>query len=155
MSYADCTPGGEPRSVAASQVVHFPVSLFSVLHFSVLYFSPAFSSTVIWSFIFRYRWSLTSSPYLPYLPNGCYKLSVNYYTANFLHLYLPVPEASHSIQPNVNVSWLLWPPYVIGQAIIFLPCGFFFYLLFSSPNLSRRRLNVYHTSTHGVALVWI
>jgi len=23
---------------------------------------------------------------------------------------------------------LLWPPYVIGQAIIFLPCGFFFYL---------------------------
>ena len=25
---------------------------------------------------------------------------------------------------------LLWPPYRIGQAIIFLPCGFFFYLLF-------------------------
>jgi len=25
-------------------------------------------------------------------------------------------------------------------------------LLFSSPNLSRRRLDVYHTSTHGVAL---
>jgi len=24
---------------------------------------------------------------------------------------------------------LLWPPYGIGQAIIFLPCGFFFYLL--------------------------
>ena len=23
---------------------------------------------------------------------------------------------------------LIWPPYVIGQAIIFLPCGFFFYL---------------------------
>ena len=23
----------------------------------------------------------------------------------------------------------LWPPYVIGQAIIFLPCGFFFFLL--------------------------
>jgi len=23
---------------------------------------------------------------------------------------------------------LLWPPYRIGQAIIFLPCGFFFYL---------------------------
>jgi len=32
-----------------------------------------------------------------------------------------------------------------------LPCGFFFYL-FSSPNLSRRRLDVYHTSTHGVAI---
>jgi len=34
-------------------------------------------------------------------------------------------------------------------AIIFLPCG---YYLFSSPNLSGRRLDVYHTSTHGVAL---
>jgi len=27
--------------------------------------------------------------------------------------------------------------------------------LLSSPNLSGRRLDVYHTSTHGVALVWI
>jgi len=47
-----------------------------------------------------------------------------------------------------------------GQAIIFLPCGFFYLLLFSSsinlfssPNLSGRRLDVYHTSIHGVALV--
>jgi len=44
----------------------------------------------------------------------------------------------------------LWPPYVIGQAIIFLRCGFFLssiYLSFfySSPNLSGRRLDVYHT----------
>ena len=31
----------------------------------------------------------------------------------------------------------------------------FFFLLFSSPNLSRRRLDVCHTSTHGVALVRI
>jgi len=51
---------------------------------------------------------------------------------------------------------LLWPPYGIRQAIIFLPRGFFllsFFLLslFSSPNLSGRRLDVYHTSTHGVA----
>ena len=30
-----------------------------------------------------------------------------------------------------------------------------FYLFFSSPNLSGRRLNVYHTSTHGVTLVRI
>jgi len=28
-----------------------------------------------------------------------------------------------------------------------------FFLLFSSPNLSRRRLDVHHTSTHGVACV--
>ena len=47
--------------------------------------------------------------------------------------------------------YLLWLPYGIGQASIFLPCGFFlsssFFFLFSLPNLSGRRLNVYHTST--------
>ena len=43
-------------------------------------------------------------------------------------------------------------------AIIFLPCSFFPFIylsFFSSPNLSGRRLDVYHTSTHGVALVLI
>ena len=45
---------------------------------------------------------------------------------------------------------------MILMMIIFLPCGFFFFLLlFSSPNLSRRRLDVCHTSIHGVALVRI
>jgi len=43
--------------------------------------------------------------------------------------------------------------------VIFLPCGFYFllsiYLLFSAPNVSGRRLDVYHTSTHGVASVRI
>jgi len=32
---------------------------------------------------------------------------------------------------------------------------FFFLSFFSSPNLSSRRLDVYHTSTHGVPLVRI
>ena len=32
---------------------------------------------------------------------------------------------------------------------------FFFFLLFSSPDLSGRRVDVYDTSTHGVALVQI
>ena len=56
---------------------------------------------------------------------------------------------------------LLWSPYVIGQTIIFSSCFFllssFFFLLsfFSSPNLSGRRLDVYHTLAHGVALVRI
>jgi len=52
---------------------------------------------------------------------------------------------------------LLWSPYVIGQTIIFLPYDFYLSSSFflSSPNLSRRRLDVYHTSTHGVALVRI
>jgi len=57
-------------------------------------------------------------------------------------------------------NWLnplscLWSPYVIGQTIIFLPSDFYLSFFFSSPNLSRRRLDVYHTSTHGVALVRI
>jgi len=53
----------------------------------------------------------------------------------------------------------LWSPYVIGQTIIFLPCDFYLSsstsFFFSSPNLGGRRLDVYHTSTHGVALVRI
>jgi len=49
----------------------------------------------------------------------------------------------------------LWSPYGIGQTIIFLPCGYYLSFFFSSPNLSGRRLDVYHTSTHGVALVRI
>jgi len=38
-----------------------------------------------------------------------------------------------------------------------LPSGFFLFLLllFSSPNASRRRLDICHTSTYGVALVQI
>ena len=38
-------------------------------------------------------------------------------------------------------------------ALWFLLLSFFFFI--SSPNLSRHRLDVYHTSTHGVALVRI
>jgi len=42
---------------------------------------------------------------------------------------------------------------LIGQTIIFLPCDFSLLsaiFFFSSPNLSGRRLDIYHTSTHGV-----
>jgi len=53
----------------------------------------------------------------------------------------------------------LWSPYGIGQTIyifmlwfVLLSSSSFFN---SSPNLSRRRLDVYHTSTHGVALLRI
>jgi len=50
----------------------------------------------------------------------------------------------------------LWSPYGIGQTIIFsCSCSSSSFFLFSSPNLSRRRLDVCHTSTHGVALVRI
>ena len=53
----------------------------------------------------------------------------------------------------------LWPPCVADADIIFFSCGFCLlsssFSLFSSPNLSGRGLYVYHTSTHGVALVRI
>jgi len=49
----------------------------------------------------------------------------------------------------------LWPPCAADADIIFSSCGFFFFLSFSSPNLSRCRLDVYHTSTHDVAFVRI
>jgi len=59
--------------------------------------------------------------------------------------------------PAMELAYCLWPPCVADADIIFLPCGFFYLLLsfFSSSNLSRRILDVYHTSTHGVALVRI
>ena len=34
------------------------------------------------------------------------------------------------ISATAELLLLLWPPYAIGQAIIFLPCGFFLVLLF-------------------------
>jgi len=67
----------------------------------------------------------------------------------------------HGISDDlIHISGYLWSPYVIGQTIIFSSCSFFpsFYLLlsfFSLPNLSGRRLDVYHTLAHGVALVRI
>ena len=48
---------------------------------------------------------------------------------------------------------LLWPPYGIWQAIIFVLWFLLFFLAYSQP--SQGRLDVYHTSTHGVALVQI
>ena len=61
---------------------------------------------------------------------------------------------------KTSLASSLWSPYVIGRPYIFTCCGLFFFLLpssffFSSPNLSGRRLDVYHTLAHGVALVRI
>ena len=67
----------------------------------------------------------------------------------------------HYLDADHNLAYDVYgPPYEIGQAIIFLPCGFFLLLsfflsFFSLPNLSGRILDVYHASTHGVVLVRI
>jgi len=47
----------------------------------------------------------------------------------------------------------LWPPCVADADIIFCPVVSSIFL--SSPNLSGRTVDVYHTCTHGVALVQI
>jgi len=54
-----------------------------------------------------------------------------------------------------NQVVLLWPPCVADADIIFLPWFLLSCFFLSSPNVSRRRLDIYHTSTHGVALVRI
>jgi len=58
-----------------------------------------------------------------------------------------------------QIITLLFMAALCNGGIIFLPCDFYLsiYLssFFSSPNLSGRRLDVCHTSTHGVALVRI
>jgi len=56
------------------------------------------------------------------------------------------------IKVTANNS-LLWPPCAADADIIFCPVVSFFFLFFSSPNLSGHRLDVYHTSTDDVALV--
>ena len=90
--------------------------------------------------------------------DGSIILSVNF--NKFLKVYKYSPEQS-DIQGTLCISTtiydiflFIWSPYGIGQTIIFLPCGYFFLLsfFFSSPNLSRRRLDVCHTSTVPVAL---
>jgi len=56
-----------------------------------------------------------------------------------------------------DINVFLWPPCVADADIIFSSCAFFFlsFIFFSSPNLSGRILDVYYTSTLGVALVQI
>jgi len=57
---------------------------------------------------------------------------------------------------SISRLLLLWSPYGIGQTIIFFAVVSFYLSFFLSlPNLTDHRLDVYHTSTHGVALVRI
>ena len=60
-------------------------------------------------------------------------------------------KISAGVLPKSAKDVLLWLPCVIGQAIIFCPVVSSSIFFFSSPNLSSRRLDVYHTSRHGVA----
>jgi len=66
------------------------------------------------------------------------------------------------VQDGVVVCAKLTLKLWIFMAALRSRCGHYIFVLFllsiflfSSPNLSRRSLDVYHTSTHGVALVQI
>jgi len=63
-------------------------------------------------------------------------------------------RAGHIYLHSVVCSFFLCSPCAIGQ-IIYIFALWFLSSFLSSPNLSGRRLDVYHTSTHGVALVRI
>jgi len=71
--------------------------------------------------------------------------------------FRPISVAAKWSLISAAAEHLLWPPCIADAVIIFFSCGFFllsFVLLFLFLALiSGRRLDVYRTSTHGVALV--
>ena len=96
-----------------------------------------------------------------------------------LHLFA-IYARQHSGKCKMSASTCLYSLYAWLALVTFFQCYFVFVvffmvtlwnradhyifapwfllilsIFFSSPNLSRRRLDVYHTSTHGVALVRI
>ena len=86
------------------------------------------------------------------------KMTGTYKLPNFTTGFYNCSKAINSCYSVVRiVAAFLWSPYVIGQTIYIFMLWFVLLLssFFSSPNLSRRRLDVCHTSTHGVALVRI
>jgi len=81
-------------------------------------------------------------------------VSVSYHRVSFTSQYA---QLFASLQNCTFIVLNAGRIIMVAQTIIFSSCGFSLLLsfLFSSPNLSRRRVDVYHTSTHGVALVRI
>jgi len=104
--------------------------------------------------------SQTSSVAQTVLRNPWHEHALHIDTHSDMLVYSTAPQhvTGHTMgcQPRNRDVVHLWPPYVIGQAIyIFILWFLLVSSFFSSSNLSRRRLNVYHTSTHNVALVRI
>jgi len=61
-------------------------------------------------------------------------------------------NSTTNIVAELSLLLLLSSLYGTRQTIIFSSRRLFSFFFFSSPNLSRSRLDVCHTSTHGVAL---
>jgi len=71
-----------------------------------------------------------------------------------VHPLFPFDGSMLTFYNGLFSDWF-WPPCIADTDIIFSSRFFFLSSSFSSPNLSRHRVDVYHTSTHGVALVRI
>jgi len=71
------------------------------------------------------------------------------FCTTFLHVLFGLPLG---LEPCTSIMVALWNRALADHYIFILFLSSFF---ISSPNLSGRRLNVYHTSTHGVALAQI
>jgi len=84
-----------------------------------------------------------------FLPRGQMKQCLMFH----LHQKLVFYE-SDVLQPEILFLYCYYGrPMEQGRPLYFCPViSFFFFFFFSLPNLSGPRLDVYHTSTHGVAL---
>jgi len=152
MSDADCTPGREPRSVAASWH-HLPATRCTPWHFSRPS-SAEFScirrtcrrrspSTRLGSPLCDRLWS----PWPAVLSFLKCSIHACIHTSSLYH-YQPI--FGQFMFGILSSCRLLWPPYVIGGHYIFalwFLSSIYLFILFSSPNLSGRRLDVYHTLT--------
>jgi len=49
---------------------------------------------------------------------------------------------------HATLKYYLWPPYVIGQAIIFLPCGYYLYIFLQRAQLHCKRCISYGNSVY-------
>jgi len=63
-------------------------------------------------------------------------------------------DSSERVQ-TVMIGWFIMAALCNRAGHYIFALWFLLSFFISSPNLSRRRLDVYHTSTHGVALVRI
>ena len=120
---------------------------FAVFHIELVHFWTYFRVAFLYNWPFRrvciFQGNLLHS-------------DIFYRRRRFMGILLVISSACIWYRP----MRLLWSPYVIGGPLYFCPViSIFFFLLllsfFASPNLSGHKLDLYHTSKHGVALVRI
>jgi len=82
-------------------------------------------------------------------------LGIGPYSSSWMYLTSGNSKTLKITSSAVKQQLFYGRPAVQMQTLYFYPLSSFCFFFFSSPNLSSRRLDVYHTSTHGVALVQI